>query len=239
MTDANYYNYYFSSNEIKGSSQRLRARSELIYELIEPLLPLNAPVLELGVGKGLFAETCTTHGHPYHGVEDNSAQCHQLEADGFKVTCGRVPPVPLERGKFGLIYSSHLIEHLPGSHAVHELLTDCQRLLAPGGVLALVFPDIMSMGNHFWNVDYTHAWATTERRVSQVLADSGYSVRAVHKLRGHLRGGRKLLAAAGSRPIVLKAAHTIARNPEKRDIYYRGWLYLQREILLIAAPRSG
>ncbi len=232
-----YYKYYFSTEEIEGSADRIVAKNELVYSLIEPHLEAGSPVLELGVGKGWFANACAEHGHPYHGVEANEDQSAELEAHGFNITCGRVPPVPLEDGEFGLIYSAHLIEHLPGSEAVHDLLTDCQRLLAPGGVVAMLFPDAMAMGRHFWNCDYTHCWPTTERRVAQALADAGFEVLAGHKLSGHYTGARRLAARMGSHRAVLHATQAIARHPKQRDLFYRGWMYLQQDILLIAAPR--
>jgi len=234
-----YYKYYFSSNEIEGSAERIRAKNELIYSLLQPHLTAGAPVLELGVGKGWFADVCVAQGHPYHGVEANADQCGELEARGLEVTCARIPPIPVEAGDFGLVYSAHLIEHLPGSETVHELLAECGRLLAPGGVLALLFPDAMAMGRHFWNCDYTHVWPTTERRVAQALADAGFAMRKSHKLNGHYTGAMRVAARVGSSPVVLRAAQTLTRNPERRDLYYRGWMYLQQDILLIASPASA
>ena len=233
-----YYKYYFDSKEIEGSSERIIAKNELVYSLLEPRLPAGASVLELGVGKGWFAQVCREHGHSYQGVEANEDQCRELEAQGLTMTCGRVPPVPVD-GKFGLVYSAHLIEHLGGGELVHELLADCARLLAPGGIVALLFPDAMAMGSHFWNCDYTHVWPTTERRVAQALADAGFAVAAAHRLNGHYTGAMQLAARIGSRRAVLHAAQAVARSPEKRDLYYRGWMYLQQDILLIATSRNG
>ncbi|MHB0915564.1 MAG: class I SAM-dependent methyltransferase [Thermoleophilia bacterium] len=235
---SSYYKYYFESGEVEGSAERILAKNELVYRYLQPHLPPGAPVLELGVGKGYFARVAAGHSHTYRGVEANEEQCRALEADGIGVTCGMVPPVPVEDERFGLVYSAHLLEHLPDSQAVHALLADCRRLVDEGGVIALLFPDAMAMGRQFWNCDYTHAYPTTERRVAQALADSGYEVLAGHKLCGHFTGARRLLARAGSRPLVLKAAQAAARDAGKRDLYYRGWMYLQQDILLVARPRG-
>lgn len=195
-------------------------------------------MLELGVGKGYFAGVCTGHGHTYLGVEANEEQCRTLTGDGIDVVCGTVPPVPVDGERFGLVYSAHLLEHLPGSQAVHALLEDCRRLADEGGVIGLLFPDAMAMGRQFWNCDYTHVYPTTERRVAQALADSGFEVLAGYRLCGHYTGVRRLLARAGSRPLVLRAAQAAARDPGRRDLYYRGWMYLQQDILLVARPRD-
>lgn len=231
-----YYKYYFTSNEIEGSAERIQAKNRLVYSLLERHVRPGAPVLELGVGKGWFAHVCLEHGHPYQGVEVNEEQCRRLKDEGLEVTCGKVPPVPVQppEGGFGLIYSAHLLEHLPGSQAVHELFVDCAGLMADGGVLAMLFPDAMAMGKHFWNCDYTHSFPTTERRVAQAMADAGLEVAAAHRLCGHYTGGKRLLARVGGQPLVLKAAQVVARTPERRDLFYRGWMYLQQDILLVA-----
>jgi cyclopropane fatty-acyl-phospholipid synthase-like methyltransferase len=235
---SSYYKYYFESGELEGSAERILAKNELVYSYLKPHITPGAPLLELGVGKGYFARICRDHGHPYRGVEASEDQCQVLEGDGLAVVCGHVPPVPVEDESFGIVYSAHLLEHLPDSQAVHELLADCRQLLDDNGVIALLFPDAMAMGRQFWNCDYTHVYPTTERRVAQALADSGYEVVAGHKLSGHFTGARRLLAQAGSRPLVLKAAQSTARSAEKRDLYYRGWMYLQQDILLVARPRG-
>ncbi|MBE0428404.1 MAG: methyltransferase domain-containing protein [Thermoleophilia bacterium] len=236
-----YYKYYFSTKEIEGSAERIAAKNRLIYSLLERHLPAEAPVLELGVGKGFFARLCDEHGHPYQGLEADHEQCRMLEQDGIEVTCASVPPVtmPAPEGGFGLIYSAHLLEHLKGSHEVHRLLADCAGLLADDGVAAMLFPDAMAMGKHFWNCDYTHAFPTTERRVAQAMADAGLEVMAAHRLCGHYTGGKRLLARLGSHPLVLGAAQAIAGKAERRDLFYRGWMYLQQDILLVARlPRA-
>lgn len=233
-----YYKYYFSTNEIEGSAERIRAKNELVYNLLDRHVRGGSPVLELGVGKGWFAAVCQKHGHPYQGVEASEEQCLALRSGGLEVTCGQVPPIPVEApgGGFGLIYSAHLLEHLPGGHTVHELLTDCARLAGENGIVAMLFPDAMAMGRHFWNCDYTHTFPTTERRVAQAMADAGLEVTAVHRLCGHYTGGMRLFARMASRPLVLRAAQTLARSPERQDLFYRGWMYLQQDILLVARP---
>ncbi|RJQ43038.1 MAG: class I SAM-dependent methyltransferase [Gaiellales bacterium] len=232
-----YYRYYFESGEIDGSAERILAKNELVYEFLKPHLAPGCAVLELGVGKGYFARVCTEHGHSYRGVEANEDQCRALADEGMEVTCGAVPPVPVEDERFGLVYCAHLLEHLPDSRAVHALMADCRRLVDDGGVIALLFPDAMAMGRQFWNCDYTHVYPTTERRIAQALADSGYEVLAGHRLSGHYTGARRLLArAVGSRPLTLRVAQAVARDPQRQDLFYRGWMYLQQDILLMARP---
>ncbi len=231
-----YYKYYFTSAELPGSAGRIQAKNQLVYNLLSQNVPEGTPVLELGVGKGWFAQVCLDHSHPYQGVEANEKQCRALMANGLNMTCGQVPPVSVQSPEdgFGLVYSAHLLEHLPNSQAVHDLLVGCASLLGERGIVAMLFPDAMAMGKHFWNCDYTHTFPTTERRVAQAMADAGLEVIATHRLCGHYTGGMRLLARAGSQPLILKAAQMVARSPERKDLIYRGWMYLQQDILLVA-----
>lgn len=235
--DTAYYDYYFSSGEIAGSAERIEAKNRLIYRQLAPWLPAGAPVLELGTGKGFFARLCREKGHPYHGIEARAGQCEKLAGAGLNMTCTQVPPLPEMEERFGLIYSAHLLEHLPDSQAVHRLLAGCLPLLAPGGVVAALFPDALAMGREFWDCDYTHLYPTTGRRVAQAMADAGLEVVASHGFNGHYTGGRQTLARIGARKLFLRAGRLVARGPQKRDLIYRGWLYLQPDVLLVGRPR--
>lgn len=49
--------------------------------------------------------------------------------------------LPWDDGAVGYIYNEHLLEHLPPEQGV-ELLRECHRVLAPGGVLRVAMPDL-------------------------------------------------------------------------------------------------
>jgi SAM-dependent methyltransferase len=50
-------------------------------------------------------------------------------------------PLPFPDDHFAAVYSSHLLEHLFHEHAI-ALLTECYRVLRPGGICRAVVPDI-------------------------------------------------------------------------------------------------
>lgn len=234
-----YYKHYFESGEIEGSAQRIQAKNDLVYGLLLPHIGAGSKVLELGVGKGYFARTCIDKGHEYEGIESNAEQCEALVESGLNVSCAEVPPVKANGEEYGLVYSAHLLEHLPDSRAVHALLVDCAELAKPGGVVAMLFPDASVLKGEFWDCDYTHLYPTTGRRISQAMDDAGLRVVENHHLHGHYTGSRQLLARVGSRPLFLHTARAFIRNGDKRDLFYRGWMYLQRDVLLIAVPRQS
>jgi len=53
-------------------------------------------------------------------------------------------PLPLKDGSASAIYGSHVLEHLYLADA-QRLLSECRRVLRPGGVIRLVVPDLRSI----------------------------------------------------------------------------------------------
>lgn len=53
-------------------------------------------------------------------------------------------PLPFADEAFSAIYASHVLEHLYRSQA-QALLSDCRRVLRPGGIVRVVVPDLHSM----------------------------------------------------------------------------------------------
>ena len=49
--------------------------------------------------------------------------------------------LPFKEGEFEAVYHSHVLEHLPHSQAL-PFLRECHRVLAPGGILRVVVPDL-------------------------------------------------------------------------------------------------
>src|ERR1700680_660258 len=53
-------------------------------------------------------------------------------------------PLPFEENTFSCVYASHILEHLYLADA-QTLLSECRRVLRPGGVIRLVVPDLRSI----------------------------------------------------------------------------------------------
>jgi predicted SAM-dependent methyltransferase len=52
-------------------------------------------------------------------------------------------PLPFPAGTFDVVYHSQFMEHLP-EHRGRTFLTECHRILKPGGVLRVVTPDLQN-----------------------------------------------------------------------------------------------
>lgn len=56
--------------------------------------------------------------------------------------------LPLKDASIDLVYSSHFLEHVP-REIVPSLLSECYRVLAPGGVIRLVLPDLENIAREY------------------------------------------------------------------------------------------
>jgi SAM-dependent methyltransferase len=57
-------------------------------------------------------------------------------------------PLPFETGSISAIYGSHMLEHLFYADA-QRLLSECNRVLRPGGVVRMVVPDLRSFAKDY------------------------------------------------------------------------------------------
>ena len=84
-----------------------------------------------------------------------------------------------------------------GIEQARHFTAEALRALRPGGVFFVVVPDYLKERTFFWDVDYTHNFVTTERRVRQLFNDGGFEVlarrarhRSGHRRRPRRAGGR-------------------------------------------------
>jgi predicted SAM-dependent methyltransferase len=74
-------------------------------------------------------------------------------------------PLPFADGSFDAVYHSHLLEHLPRAQAL-PFLTECRRVLKPGGVLRLAVPNLEAIARLYLHV-LEEAWHDDEEALAQ------------------------------------------------------------------------
>ncbi len=120
----------------RGSREEIMARQGVYLPYFRPAARPEAPVLDLGCGRGEFLEACRQAGIPARGVDINPAMvaaCREMglaveEGDGLEHLRG------LPEASLGGILMAQVIEHLT-SDQLTELVSLCAAKLAPGGVL--------------------------------------------------------------------------------------------------------
>jgi len=78
-------------------------------------------------------------------------------------------PLPFPDNTFSAIYASHVLEHLYRSQGL-VLLSECKRVLKPGGVLRLVVPDLQSMVVEYVNSKKNGASTSAADHLNDKLA---------------------------------------------------------------------
>jgi SAM-dependent methyltransferase len=101
--------------------------------------PPPGSVLELGCAEGVFLEVLKSRGYHVEGVEFDSGVAARAKQAGLKIFSGTLIEAKLPSASFDMVYSKHVIEHLPD---VREVLKDIYRILKPDGVLLVATPNI-------------------------------------------------------------------------------------------------
>jgi len=158
--------------------------------------PPPLKILEVGAGHGFFAKACIEAGNHYSAVEPNSFMSDLLAGQDLDVRQSLCPPIPFPAEQFDLVYTGYLLEYLPSSRVAFEFLDEVKRVLRPGGVFANVSSDYLRMRKEFWNVSYLVSFATTERRIKQLLFDTGFHYLDTQSFAGNLFGPARFLAYA-------------------------------------------
>jgi hypothetical protein len=100
-------------------------------------------------------------------------------------------------------------------------VSEARRVLRPGGTLFVVVPDYLKERTFFWDVDYTHNFVTTERRVRQLLYDGGFDIaRLVHSI-GAATGLKRDLLAAGAVFANIPGLNTLSRYTGTESLLFK------------------
>ena len=136
-------------------------------------------MLDLGCGDGPLLSLLQEAGETGTGVDLDSVAVDAGRARGFDVTRSDVLDflTGSAGGLYGAVVASHVLEHLPPPR-VPGMLTDCARVLKPGGVLVLLTPNPRNIGvitQTFWG-DLAHVRPYSLDLVVRLVRDAGLEV---------------------------------------------------------------
>ena len=185
-----FYDFYL--NRKAGRLAKFQA-SRLVPALAKPALkglPKNPKVLEIGVGRGDFAQYLKSINIDYTGIEANKILCDRLSEQGFNAICAQVPPFPseLKKENFDLVIMCHIFEHFMDFKEALKVLGEIFSLLKPGGRLLLFHPDYLDWGADYFDGDYSHSLILTRNRVDNLVSDSGFKIIHRDSFRSFFRG---------------------------------------------------
>ncbi len=143
-----------ASYEATRAHRALQAR-----RLLRKLGPVtgNRRLLDIGAGSGILVEEALAAGWRAEGVEPSLNLADAAAGRGLSVQCGVLPHSKIS-GPFDVVTLIDVIEHVPDPLG---LLRNAADLLAPGGRMLIVTPDVnsiaaRSMGSRWWHYRIAH-----------------------------------------------------------------------------------
>jgi SAM-dependent methyltransferase len=195
-------------------------------------------LLEIGPGQGGIARLAKDAGWAYTAVEPSPILADQLRTSGFDVIESWTPPIPSADASQDVIYLDQVLEHMSGIDAARALVGEARRVLRPAGLLYIVVPDYLKERGFFWDIDYTHNFVTTERRVRQLLYDGGFEVLEMVRSIGAARGLARDLLAGISLVTNLPGVDALSRYTRSEELLFKVRKNLFETLAFVARRRG-
>jgi SAM-dependent methyltransferase len=147
--------YTAFENRFRGSREEIRDRLAAYAELFQG----QAPVVDLGCGRGEFLQVLRERGIDGRGIDGNANAVRECRKAGLDVVEGDLVDFlkTQPQGSLGGVFAAQVAEHLPPA-ALAALLAGAHRALRPGGLLVLETPNPRSVTGllEVFNRDLTH-----------------------------------------------------------------------------------
>ncbi len=175
-----HYSYWANALELPLYSKKLKYWGEMSYlaMLKEAITTIEGiSLLEIGPGKGYFAEKAIEREIDYYSIERSEILVEELLRKNINVIRGDASIVDeniFKDKKFDAVYLSHVIEHCDTRKEVENLIKKCRGWLKPNGYIMINAPNVLSYKFDFWISDYTHNFVTTPLRVKNLLLDNEF-----------------------------------------------------------------
>jgi O-antigen chain-terminating methyltransferase len=182
-----YFYRHYSQDNLTGPGKAIvQATAKRIFDFCD--LRSGTRVLEIGPGRGDFADICRQNNIHYSAIEANKEMADRLTSRGFKVIYSMVPPLPIIEEKFDAVIMIHVMEHMDTMTQALELSRNVFNLLKPGGYFIISSPDYVNCKHLFFYGDFSHNYITSKRRLEGLLLSSGFKEIAWVYLSGPISG---------------------------------------------------
>ena len=180
--DAFFNHFSQSDTPTKAGARLVKATARKIFKYAEIASGQN--VLEIGPGRGDFADICLERGIEYAAIEANRYMAESLEKRGAEVVRAMVPPLPALDKTFDAVVMLNVMEHMNGMQDALQITQQISNVLKPKGKFVICSPDYLNWRYNYFNCDFSHNYVTTRRRLKQLLINGGFS----HTRNCHLCG---------------------------------------------------
>jgi SAM-dependent methyltransferase len=159
-------------------AQRADCFRRALNSLNRHLPPPPADVLDVGTAGGAFLMAASELGYRAQGLDPSIALVEQGKKRGLSITQGTLDCAPSSPHTFDLVCLWDVLEHVADPFTV---LSQCKRLLRPGGVLLINFPDIGTWparlaGRWYWWLLSVHLHHFSKPTLKKLCARAGLEV---------------------------------------------------------------
>src|SRR3989338_811238 len=146
-------------------------------DFIEKYCPAKGKILDIGTAGGSFLHVARQRGWKVRGCEPNRWLCQWAKDHyGLDVTPGTVWAMDVTENEFDVITLWDVLEHVPDPT---KLLRECHRILKPGGLLVVNYPDIEAsvskvLGRKWVFLLSVHLFYFTVPTILKVLEKNGF-----------------------------------------------------------------
>ena len=144
---------------------------------LAPQLPAQgARVLDIGSAGGAFLEAAGRFGYDAWGMEPSGFRVSKGKERGLQIEQGVIESHSFAPATFDMVTLWDVIEHLPDPL---DALRRISKLLKPGGILLLNFPDIDTWqarltGKHFWWIVAAHLTQFSPATITEICKRAGF-----------------------------------------------------------------
>jgi SAM-dependent methyltransferase len=162
---------------IRQTDERIRNAHRLL-----SLVPSGGRLLDVGCACGFLLVAARERGFIVQGVEPSAwAANYARRQFGLDVWQGALEEAPLEAASYAVVVLADAIEHLTNPR---QVVTKLHRLLAPGGRLVMLTPDLGSLvarlaGAQWWGLLDDHYHYFDRRTLRRLLEAEGFMVERV------------------------------------------------------------
>jgi 2-polyprenyl-3-methyl-5-hydroxy-6-metoxy-1,4-benzoquinol methylase len=148
-------------------------------DMIERWAPQRGRLLDIGTAGGSFLHVAQKRGWQVDGCEPNTWLCQWGKQHyGIDIKPGTLFDQQYPENAFDVVTVWDVLEH---THDPNGFLSECQRVLKPGGILVVNVPDIGSwlarvMGRRWLMLLTTHLYYFTRQTLGALLERVGFGV---------------------------------------------------------------
>ena len=194
-----------------------RHRLALLHRFANP----PGVMFEIGPGHGTLGELAVKAGWHYTAVETSPLLIDVLRKKGLNVIESWTPPMPMADASADVVYADQILEHMRGFDDARQFTAEALRSLRPGGLFFVVVPNYLKEREFFWDVDYTHNFVTTPRRMQQLLYDGGFEILHLERSIGVSTGLARDVLSAGALFVNFPGVDTLSRYTGTEELLFK------------------